>query len=101
MKVMKEEKYQNCENIKPCNNVEYILTPEYEYDPDNFSEGEAHIKISFKNTMVQVIEDSYDYNFISIFSEIGGSIGILTGISCMSVVEFLLWLHKKTSLYFK
>ena len=73
----------------------------YEFDPDNFFEGEAHIKISFKNTMVQVIEDSYDYNFISIFSEIGGSIGILTGISCMSVVEFLLWFHKKTSLYFK
>ena len=95
------EKYQNCENIKTCNNVDYIITPEYEFNPFENIKGQANIKISFKNTMVQVIEDSYDYNFISIFSEIGGSIGILTGISCMSVVEFLLWLHKKSSLYFK
>ena len=45
--------------------------------------------------MVEVIEDSYDYNPVSIFSEIGGSIGVLTGISCMSIVELLIAFHRK------
>ena len=44
---------------------------------------------------VEVIEDQYDNTFISIFSDIGGSIGVLVGMSCMTIVEGLLMLHKK------
>ena len=55
----------------------------------------AHVTINFENTMVEVIKDSYDYDFISIFSEIGGSIGVLIGMSCMTIVEFGLMLHEK------
>ena len=44
---------------------------------------------------VEVIEDNYDYTFISIFSEIGGSIGVLIGMSCMTIVDGLLMIHKK------
>ena len=44
---------------------------------------------------VEVIEDNYDDTFISIFSDIGGSIGVLIGMSCMTIVDGLLMIHKK------
>ena len=44
---------------------------------------------------VEVIQDNYDDTFISIFSDIGGSIGVLIGMSCMTIVDGLLMIHKK------
>ena len=55
----------------------------------------AKVFVTFENTMVENIMDSYDYTSISIFSEIGGSVGVLTGISCITIVEFLLGIQKK------
>ena len=43
-----------------------------------------------------MIEDSYNYSFLSIFSEIGGAVGIMVGMSCMTIIEYLLMLHKKS-----
>ena len=52
-------------------------------------------RILLLSIQVEVIEDQYDNTFISIFSDIGGSIGVLVGMSCMTIVEGLLMLHKK------
>ena len=58
-------------------------------------ETSSRLYVSFESTMVEVIEDAYDYGPVSIFSEIGGAIGVLTGISCISLVELLIAFHKK------
>ena len=63
---------------------------------DEQEKKEAIIYVTFENNLVQVIEDSYNYSFLSIFSEIGGAVGIMVGMSCMTIIEYLLMLHKKS-----
>ena len=63
---------------------------------DEQDKKEAIIYVTFENNLVQVIEDSYNYSFLSIFSEIGGAVGIMVGMSCMTIIEYLLMLHKKS-----
>ena len=55
------------------------------------------IRIELQSYIVESITDSYDYDFISIFSEIGGSLGILVGLSIMTLVEFFIDLKKALS----
>ena len=86
--------FKDCHDVQPCQTVTYsLMNPEKK----KLAPGEstARVYLSFESTMVEVIEDSYDYNPVSIFSEIGGSIGVLTGISCMSIVELLIAFHRK------
>ena len=92
-----EDEYGYCKNIKPCNSVVYSLVNPTSHPGAKPGEtpNDAKIALTFENTMVEVIQDSYDYTFISIFSEIGGSIGIMIGISCMTIVEFILMVHKR------
>ena len=83
---MKE--FKSCIDDKPCNVVNFeIANPESAIRASfgNF----VNVKIYFKDFIVMDITDSYVYNFISIFSEVGGSLGVLIGLSCMTIVEFL------------
>ena len=91
-----QDEYGYCKNIKPCNSVVYsLVNPTSIMGKPGEIPNDAKIVLTFENTMVEVIQDSYDYTFISIFSEIGGSIGIMIGISCMTIVEFILMVHKR------
>ena len=93
-KVIKSSGYKDCHNIQPCKSVVYTLSnPETKDLPPRFTD--AKVFVTFENTMVENIVDSYDYTSISIFSEIGGSVGVLTGISCITIVEFFLAIQKK------
>ena len=96
---LEQEQFGDCTDQKLCNNIFYeLVNPEdltlhgkkFQLGPQNKRITKTAIHLSFDGFIVQVIEDSYDYTFISIFSEIGGSIGILIGMSCMTIVEFLL-----------
>ena len=60
--------------------------------------GESIMYLSFENNLVQVIEDQYVYSIMGIISEIGGALGILVGMSVMTLVEYLLMLHKKAAM---
>ena len=51
--------------------------------------------ITFQNSLVRVIEDHCKHSFVSIFSEIGGALGVMIGMSCMTLVEYVLTLHRK------
>ena len=51
--------------------------------------------ITFQNSLVKVIEDHYKHSFVSIFSEIGGALGVMIGMSCMTLIEYVLTLHRK------
>ena len=93
-KAIKNSDYKDCHNVQPCKSVIYTLSnPETKDLPPRFTD--AKVFVTFENTMVENIMDSYDYTSISIFSEIGGSVGVLTGISCITIVEFLLGIQKK------
>ena len=86
--------FKDCHDVQPCQTVTYsLMNPEKKKLAPY--ETTARVYLTFESTMVEVIEDSYDYNPVSIFSEIGGSIGVLTGISCMSIVELLIAFHRK------
>ena len=56
------------------------------------------IYLTFENDLVQVIEDQYVYSIMGIISEIGGAVGILVGMSVMTIVEYFLMLQKKAAL---
>ena len=56
------------------------------------------IYLTFENDLVQVIEDQYVYSIMGIISEIGGALGILVGMSVMTIVEYFLMLQKKAAL---
>ena len=91
--VLQLKQYKNCIDNQPCNSVVYtILNPPS--GSQKFTTGISEITIKFKNFIVEYFEDSYDYNLFSIFSEIGGSIGILLGMSFMTVIEVLIELHQ-------
>ena len=91
--------YKDCHDVQPCKSVVYSFSnPEFIELPPRVKDAKVHI--TFESTMVENIVDSYDYNSISIFSEIGGSVGVLTGISCITFVElFLRIIRKSIELY--
>ena len=83
---LKQNSFAHCKDVKPCNHVEYVAD-KIASDPQ-ISKRWTEIRIKFTNFIVEEIVDSYVYNFYIIFSEIGGAIGILVGLSCMSLVDF-------------
>ena len=86
-----EKEFENCTNHKPCNSVIYTVL---DRGIQRYKYGNNYVQIGFNDLLVEVIKDSYVHTFISIFSEIGGSLGVLVGISCMSVVEFMINIYK-------
>ena len=86
----KEGKYKNCKDDKPCNIVNFQLTNSENavqfFDDANIS----IVELLFRDYIVEEITDTYNHNFISIVSDVGGSLGILVGLSCMTLVEFLI-----------
>ena len=90
---IQEKEFENCTKHKPCNNVIYSVL-DRQFQKFGFGFGDSYVQIAFNDLLVEVIKDSYVHTFISIFSDIGGSLGILVGISCMSVVEFTINIYK-------
>ena len=88
-------------DTKPCNDVQYMVSLKELFFEDQFSfstEADfsfARFEIKYKSFNVEHLEDSYVYSFITIFSEVGGSIGILVGLSCMTVVDSLIEFYRK------
>ena len=96
-KALNKKLYKSCKDEKLCNVVNFHLSnPENaQYvDPDaNSYKLFSDVSIFFEDYIVEEITDSYVYNFISIFSEVGGALGVLVGISVMTIVEFFANLH--------
>ena len=90
---MKKDEFDQCLDLKQCNSVEFNIVDKGTWKD---SQGPV-IRIELQSYIVESITDSYDYDFISIFSEIGGSLGILVGLSIMTLVEFFIDLQKALS----
>ena len=85
---LKQKQYKTCLDKKPCKAVDFTLG--YDYFSPNSHNPYTTLSFYFKDFIVEEVKDSYVYSFISIFSEIGGSLGILVGLSCMTIVEFIM-----------
>ena len=94
-----QKEYMGCKDYPLCNNVIYNVLNPPSPKSYNYKNSVSFQTISFQNFIVESIEDSYDYSFIRVFSEIGGSIGILVGMSCMTIVEFMIEIYMKLSNY--
>ena len=78
-------------DVKACHDVKYTLetsVPSASWSPY------TDFQFKFKNYDVEQFEDSYVYSFITIFSEVGGSLGVLIGLSCMTIVDFFIEIYK-------
>ena len=91
-KALKQDEYDNCKDIKLCNDVQFkareIEVPVRQTPFTGFL-------FQYDGFIVEHLEDSYVYSFLTIFSEIGGSLGILVGLSCITIVDFLIDLYKR------
>ena len=85
---LKKKQYKTCLDKKPCNAVDFTFSYD-QFSPQSLNPYTT-LSFYFKDFIVEEVKDSYVYSFISIFSEIGGSLGILVGLSCMTIVEFIM-----------
>ena len=92
-KALEQQEFGKCLDLKPCNHVQFTIN-DYHFSHSPYNPI-TNIQFSFKGFLVEYVEDSYLYNFITIFSEIGGSLGILVGLSCMTIVDFFIDAYKK------
>lgn len=85
---LNQNKYGECQDVKPCNHVEYIAdkVSTHPYRTVRWTE----IRILFKNFIVEEIVDSYVYNYNIIFSEVGGALGVLVGFSGMTLIDYFI-----------
>ena len=90
-KAMNQNFYGQCVDIKTCYDVQYTLEINAPYASLNPN---TDFQFYFKNYNVEHLEDSYVYSFITIFSEVGGSLGVLIGLSCMTIVDFFIEIYK-------
>ena len=81
-----DKKYGICKFEKPCHAVIYSITDKEETKV----EGDlCYVNIQFENAFVEIIQDSYNYPFLSVFAEIGGVLGMLLGLSFFGIFEFV------------
>ena len=85
---LKMNRYGNCQDVKPCNHVEYVVDKIASYPRANTRWSE--IRLKFKNFIVEEIVDSYVYNYNIIFSEVGGALGVLVGFSGMTLIDYFI-----------
>lgn len=87
------KQFGDCQDLKPCKDVRYQKEETFSnFNPRNPT---TEFMIYYAVFMVEQLEDSYVYSFISIFSEIGGSLGVLIGLSCMTIIDFFIEIYEK------
>lgn len=79
---------KTCQNIPQCKRSLYSVTSE-RIPGKVASEIRAIIKLELGNTAVQFIEDSYYYDAQSLIGEVGGTMGLLLGLSFLSFFDFI------------
>ena len=76
-----------CPNYLPCKRSIYedllMLKPNIETEESSRSS----LSISFSSPYIQVIKDSWSYNFQSFIGEVGGTLGLLLGFSFSSLFD--------------
>ena len=85
-----------CENLPRCKRSIYDASFEPSFEKPGVNK--ALVRIQLASSTVEFITDSYDYDLQSFIGEVGGTLGLLLGLSFLSVFDlFELFLQKKTS----
>lgn len=85
-----------CPNRPKCKRGLYSMTSE-KIPGKIAGEYRARIRIELANSAVQFIEDSYYYDAQSLIGEVGGTMGLLLGLSFLSffdLIDYLLSLFE-------
>ena len=88
---LQTKEYESCLDIKSCDTITFSQSNAYSF---NYKNPYTQMQFSFKEFIVEEILDSYVYSFITIFSEIGGALGVLIGLSCMTIIDFFITVYK-------
>ena len=91
-KALKQVEYEGCKDIKPCKDVKFKANKREVW---NYTTSYTKFLFWYDGFIVEYLEDSYIHSFLTIFSEIGGALGILIGLSCMTVVDSLIGVYKR------
>ena len=89
------KEYGICKFEKPCHAVIYSIADK------EVSEVEGdlcQVNIQFETAFVEIIQDSYNYPFLSMFAELGGVLGMLLGLSFFGIFESII---EKLQQYFR
>ena len=89
-----EQTSECSEDILPCTRTVYDDSLE---ELSRFGQAYGHgtglntskLNIQFPNPYVQVIKDSYNYDMQSLIGEVGGTLGLLLGLSFISVFDLI------------
>uniref|UniRef100_T1JC02 Uncharacterized protein n=1 Tax=Strigamia maritima TaxID=126957 RepID=T1JC02_STRMM len=61
---------------------------------DEVHNSETVIEVSVVNNYVRTVEESFSYDIISLLCDIGGNIGLYFGMSCLTLVEIVVYCCK-------
>jgi hypothetical protein len=87
--ILGQRKVNYCLNKVPCDQVEYSYDKtEIPARSTNSTIGSIHITIA--SPMIEHVIDSYSYDFLGLFGECGGTLGLLLGLSCLSLIDVVL-----------
>ena len=95
IKVFNEEVIDKCkDDLLPCIRTVYEdsleeLSAFGQVSGDGVGTNSSRLNIQFPNPYVQVIKDSYSYDMQSLIGEVGGTLGLLLGLSFISVFDLI------------
>ena len=75
----------NYEDLLPCNRIAFEDV--IETHPKGLKDGRSSVTIQYVNPYVQVIKDSHSYDMQSLIGEVGGTLGLLLGLSFISIFD--------------
>jgi hypothetical protein len=79
----------NCLHQVPCDQVKYSYDKtEIPARSTNSTIGSIYINVA--SPMIEHVIDSYSYDFLGLFGECGGTLGLLLGLSCLSLIDVIL-----------
>jgi hypothetical protein len=85
------KKYDNsdkqCKPIPACNRDIYEAS--FELEDQKVGTNNSFLRIQLASPNVQYIEDSISYDAQSLIGEVGGTLGLLLGLSVMSIFDLI------------
>jgi hypothetical protein len=77
----------SCPFQVPCDQVKYSLAEKLLPTPDK---NVLTMFVFIASPMIEHVIDSYSYDFLGLFGECGGTLGLLLGLSCLSLIDVIL-----------
>ena len=73
------------EDLLPCDRI--VFEDVIEASPKTLKDDRSRVTIQYVNPYIQVIKDSHSYDMQSLIGEVGGTLGLLLGLSFISIFD--------------